>query len=140
MVVLPIGNMVGALFVTETTAQLSDVIGVPNSNPVIVQPEVDTVEILLGATIVGTNESITVTVCVPVVVLPLVSMTVHVTIVVPIPKTVGALFVTDATAQLSEVIGLPNATPVALHEAFALIVTFEGTTNEGFVTSVTTTN
>jgi len=140
MVVLPIGNTLGALFVTETTAQLSDVIGVPNSNPVIVQPEVDTVEILLGATIVGTNESITVTVCVPVVVLPLVSMTVHVTIVVPIPKTVGALFVTDATAQLSEVIGLPNATPVALHEAFALIVTFEGTTNEGFVTSVTTTN
>ena len=31
MVVLPIGNTVGALFVIETTAQLSDVIGVPNS-------------------------------------------------------------------------------------------------------------
>ena len=57
--------------------------------------------------------SFTVTVCVAVAVLPEPSVTVHVTVVVPNGNVAGALFVTLATEQLSDVIAEPNDTLVA---------------------------
>ena len=53
----------------------------------------------------------TVTVCVAVAVLSLLSVTVHVTVVVPEGKVVGALFVTVLTPQLSPVVGVPRTMP-----------------------------
>ena len=41
-------------------------------------------------------------------VLPEVSVTVHVTVVVPLGNVAGALLVTVATPQLSEVVGVPR--------------------------------
>jgi hypothetical protein len=63
-----------------------------------------------GAAITGDTLSVTVTVCVAVAVLPLVSVTVQVTVVSPIGNKLGALFVTEATVQLSAAVGFPNAT------------------------------
>ena len=57
--------------------------------------------------------STTVIVCVAVAVLPLPSVTVHVTTVSPNEKLVGALLVVEATLQLSAVVGNPKSTPVA---------------------------
>ena len=66
-------------------------------------------------------------------------MTVHVTVVFPNEKVAGALFVTVATAQLSEVIGVPKVTPVATHEAFAFTVKAAGAVMEGRILSITVT-
>ena len=44
------------------------------------------------------------------------SVTDQVTVVVPIGKLTGALFVTDATVQLSPVTGTPKTTPEAVHK------------------------
>jgi hypothetical protein len=49
-------------------------------------------------------------------VFPAASVTVHVTVVVPDGKLAGALFVTDATVQLSPVTGTPKTTPEAVQE------------------------
>lgn len=62
---------------------------------------------------VGGVLSVTVTVCWQVAELPLESVTVQVTMVVPSRKVAGALFVAGFTPQLSEVIGVPSAKPVA---------------------------
>ena len=48
-------------------------------------------------------------------VLPLLSVTVQVTTVIPIGYTAGPLLVTLATPQLSAVTGAPNTTPLAVH-------------------------
>jgi hypothetical protein len=61
------------------------------------------------------------------------SVTVQVIRVVPIGKLVGALFVTDATPQLSPTEGLPNVTLVIVHEAEALALISAGATIVGFV-------
>jgi hypothetical protein len=50
-------------------------------------------------------------------VLPLASVTVQTTLVVPTGNEAGALLVTEATEQLSAVAGVPRATPVATHDA-----------------------
>src|SRR6185436_13225505 len=65
---------------------------------------------------VGGCVSRTITRCVHELVLPLVSVTVHVTVLVPSGKLAGALLVTEATAQLSPVTGMPRLTPVAEQE------------------------
>jgi hypothetical protein len=57
--------------------------------------------------------STTVIVCVQLLVLPLLSVTVHTTGVVPTGNCAGALLVTDATPQLSLTLGLPRFTLVA---------------------------
>ena len=67
------------------------------------------------------------------------SVTVHVTVVVPIGKVDGALFVTELMSQLSQVKGVPRLTPVALHVALALIVTFAGAVIVGLILSITVT-
>ena len=92
-----------------------------------------------GATIVGLVLSLTVTVCVAVAVLPELSVTVQITVVVPSGKVPGALFVTEATPQLSAVVGVPSVTPNALHDEFALTVTLAGAVIVGFCVSLTVT-
>ena len=69
------------------------------------------------------------------------SVTVQVTVVVPIGNVAGASLDTEATPQLSEVIGLPRATPVASHEpASASTDTSEGQVICGSSLSVTVTS
>jgi hypothetical protein len=127
------------LFVTEETEQLSAVIGVP-------KPTLNAVQLVFAATvkeagalIVGLVLSVTVTNWFAVVELPAASVTVQVTVVFPIGNVAGALFVTDATLQLSEVTGVPKATPVAEHAALVLMLRFAGAVIEGAITSETTT-
>ena len=71
------------LLVTDVTLQLSFVVGVPRLTPVAVHAVFVVVVIPAGAVIVGFTLSFTVTSCVAVAVLPLPSVTVHVTVVVP---------------------------------------------------------
>ena len=92
-----------------------------------------------GAVIVGTVLSFTVTVCVAVAMFPALSVTVQVTVVVPNGNTVGALLLTEATLQLSEVIGVPNVTLNATQELFALTTKLTGATIVGFCVSITVT-
>jgi hypothetical protein len=75
-----------------------------------------------------------------VVLFPDASKTVHVTVVVPIENTLGALLATDATEQLSEVTGTPKFTLNAAHDVFAFTVIFTGAEIVGFVLSITVTN
>ena len=71
--------------------------------------------------------------------LPLPSVTVHVTVVTPNGYDAGALFVTLATEQLSAVVGVPKATPVAVHAVLVVVATFEGAVIVGNTLSVTVT-
>jgi len=72
-------------------------------------------------------------------VFPLPSVTVHVTVVVPTGKAAGALFVTDATEQLSDVEGVPNETPVAVQLVLVVAETAAGAVIVGLTLSVTVT-
>ena len=67
---------------------------------------------------------------------PLLSVTVHVTLVTPNGKAIGALFATEATPQLSAVTGVPSATPVAVQPEFVVAVTLAAQVMVGKVTSV----
>jgi hypothetical protein len=60
-------------------------------------------------------------------------------LVIPIGKVDGALLETEATVQLSAVVGFPNTTPVAVHVVFAFIVRLTGAVIVGFVLSNTVT-
>jgi hypothetical protein len=52
-------------------------------------------------------------------------------------KVAGALFVTDATEQLSDVVGEPRATPDAVHvPAPALTTTSDGQVIVGLILSI----
>ena len=114
-----------------------------NSFPIAVYWQVPTVLFLLigfaGQLITGPWLSKTVTVCVAVLIFPLPSVTVQVTVVVPIGKVAGALLVTDATEQLSEVIGVPSEIPVAWHVLFEGVEMFAGAVIVGKVLSTTVT-
>jgi hypothetical protein len=122
-VVVPIGKAAGALFVTKATPQLSAVTGVPRATPVAVHPVLVVAVTLAGQAIVGRTLSETVTVWLQVALLPLLSVTVQITVVAPIGKAAGALLVTKATPQLSEVTGVPRVTPVAVHPVLVVAVT-----------------
>ena len=69
--------------------------------------------------------------------LPLLSVTVQVTVVVPSGKAAGALLLTDATPQLSAVVGVPRTTPVAVQFVFVVAFTLAGHVMVGSVTSTT---
>ena len=111
MVVLPMAKVTGALLDTEAMLQLSSVTGFPRFRPVAehVSLSAETVR-SAGAVIVGSWSSVTVTTCSAVALFPLPSVTVHVTVVFPSGKVAGALFVTEATEQLSSVAGVPSCT------------------------------
>jgi hypothetical protein len=138
-VVVPAGNAAGALFVTEATPQLSAVTGVPRLTPVAVQPLFVVVLTATGQVIVGRILSVTVTVWLQVAVLPALSVTVQVTVVVPVGNAAGALFVTEATPQLSAVTGIPRLTPVAVQPLFVVVLTATGQVIVGRILSVTVT-
>ena len=72
-----------------------------------------------------------VTNCVPVTTFPELSVTVQVTVVVPIGKDAGALFVTEATPHSSVTVGVPRLIPVAPQPELADAMMFAGTTKTG---------
>jgi hypothetical protein len=113
---------------------LSAVVGVPK----FIAAPLHTVT-SAGAVIVGSTLSVTVTTWVAVAVLPLPSVTVQVTVVFPNGNAAGALFVVDATVQLSAVVGVPNTTPVAVQPLFVVADTAAGAVIVGLTLSVTVT-
>ena len=138
-VVAPNGKVTGESLATKVTEQLSEVTGVPNANPVTPQVALDETVRAAGATMVGFEASVIVTNCVAVAVLPLASVTVQVTVVAPIGNVVGALFVTLATEQLSEVAGVPKETFNAKQPLLVVVVTANGAVIVGIVVSLTVT-
>ena len=132
--VTPVGKAAGALLVVLATVQLSEVMGVPNITPLAVQvPKSEFTDTAGGQLIFGFSVSLTVTICVQVAVLPEPSITVQMTVVLPKGKLAGALLVTLATVQLSDVTGVPNITPLAEQvPASELTVTATGQVIFGF--------
>src|SRR5438093_832201 len=125
---VPVGNCAGALLVTVTVPQLSLAVGLPNATPVAKQtPEFALTVTSAGQVIVGTWLSRTTTRCWQVAVLPLLSVAVQVTRLVPVGNCAGALLLIVTVPQLSLAVGLPSATPVAKQAPeFTLTVTSAG--------------
>src|SRR5438105_11087423 len=93
-----------------------------------------------GQVITGPWISRTITRCWQVAVLPLLSVAVQVTRLLPTGNCAGALLVTVTAPQLSLAVGLPRATPVAKHvPALALTVTSAGQVTPGGCVSRTVT-
>jgi hypothetical protein len=142
-VVEPVGYAVdGWLFVTEATEQLSAVVGVPKEATVASHEAASAFTLMAaGQVMVGFCVSVTVTTCEQVAVKPLASMTVQVTVVEPVGYAVdGWLFVTEATEQLSAVVGVPNkATAASQLAASAFTLIAAGQVMVGFCVSVTVT-
>ena len=86
-------------------------------------------------TITGWILSITVTSCVAVDEFPAASVAVHVTVVVPRPKTGGASFVTELNVQLSVALGFPRLVMIASQLELALIVILAGAEIVGAIAS-----
>ena len=76
-------------------------------------PESDTTLTVAGHVIVGGVVSLTVTICVQVEILPDASVAVHVIVVLPTGKQLGALLVMLCTVQLSVTCGTPGPTCIA---------------------------
>jgi hypothetical protein len=125
--------------VTLATPQLSVVTGKPRATPVAVQPVLVKVFTSVGQVIVGNSLSDTVTVCVQVMTLPLASVAVQVTVVVPIGNATGASLVTIGALQLSAAVGTPSATPVAVQPALVRTFTSAGHAMLGAMLSCTVT-
>ena len=125
-VVTPIGKVAGALFVTDATEQLSAVTGDPRATVAKQEPASVVAVMFDGQAMLGAWLSVTVTVWVQVLLFPAASTTVQVTVVTPIGKVAGALFVTNATAQLSDVTGDPRATVAKQSPASVVAVMFDG--------------
>src|SRR5438309_420262 len=125
---VPVGNCAGALLVTVTVPQLSLAVGLPNGTPVAKQaPEFTLTVTSAGQVIVGTWLSRTMTRCWQVAVLPLLSVAVQVTRLVPVGNCAGALLVTVTEPQLSLAVGVLRATPVAMQaQELTLTVTSAG--------------
>jgi hypothetical protein len=138
-VVVPNGKIAGASLVTDATVQLSAVAGVPKFAITASHDAFAFTVSASGATIVGFVLSFTVTSCVTVVTLPLLSVTVHVTVVFPSWNTLGASLVTLVIVQLSVAVGVPNATLNATHELFAATTTAAGAVTTGACVSLTVT-
>src|ERR1043166_1438706 len=91
-VLVPTGKLAGALLVTLATPQLSAVAGVPSTTPLALHRPVSAFTVTRpGQVMLGASVSSTVTDWVQVLLLPLRSVTVQVTSVVPTGKLVGAL-------------------------------------------------
>src|SRR5439155_14881160 len=127
-VVLPFGKLGGALLPTVEPGQLSAKVGAPRLTPAAAHwPASVCTVTAAGVVMVGFSWSSTVTSWVAVAVLPLASVTVQVTVVLPLGKLGGALLLTVDPGQLSAKVGLPSATPVATHRpASVLTITAAG--------------
>src|SRR5206468_465836 len=108
-VFVPTGNCAGALLVIVTEPQLSVAVTVPKATPVAKhEPTLALVVTSAGqAVIIGFWVSRTITRCWQVVVLPLLSVTVQVTVLVPTGNWAGALLVTVTEPQLSVAVRVP---------------------------------
>ena len=93
--VSPSGNVSGESLVIASTWIISYVVAPPISTTVFEMPVASTIT-SDGATISGIVVSITVTICVPFEILPDVSTTVHVTVVLPNENESGMSFVTNS--------------------------------------------
>ena len=128
-VLVPTGNRAGALLVIVTEPQLSVAVTVPKVTPVAKQdPALALVVTSAGQDVInGTWVSRTITRCWQVVVLPLLSVTVQVTVFVPTGNCAGALLVTVTEPQLSVAVTVPKVTPVAKQDPIlAFVVTSAG--------------
>src|SRR5436190_11426332 len=127
-VLVPTGKSEGALLVTVTGPQLSATIGVPRVTFVAPHRPAEALTVTrAGQEMVGGCVSLTITVCGQVALLPWLSVTVQITVLVPTGKSAGALFVMVTGPQLSDTVGVPNATLVAPHRpAEATTVTSVG--------------
>ena len=65
------------------------------------------------------------------------SVTVHVTMVLSNGKAADALFVIELIVQLSEVVGVPNVTPTAVHPELVPVTTCKGQVIVGKTLSIT---
>src|SRR5205823_6077071 len=111
---VPTGNCAGALLVIVTEPQLSLAVGLPKATPVAKQlPAFALTVTSAGQVIAGACTSRTITRCWQPALLPLLSVAVHVTRLVPTANCAGALLVIVTEPQLSLAVGLPKATPVA---------------------------
>jgi hypothetical protein len=120
---------------TLATPQLSEVEGVPRLTPVAVQPVFVVAFTVAGQVIVGFILSVTVTVWLHWLILPIPSATVQVTVELPTGYDDGALFVTLATHTLSLPVAEPRFTPVAVQPEFVVAFTVAGHVIFGCVTS-----
>lgn len=106
----------------------------------VADPDASSASVAALQTAVGASSSTTVTFCWQVAALPAPSVAVQVTNVSPNGNVEGALFVVLATAQLSDVVGDPRATPLALQAPASVPTsTFAGQVMVGTSASVTVT-
>src|SRR5215472_15472387 len=134
--VLPLGG----ILTTLTAPQLSVAVTEKVTLLLLHSPGSAATTIFDGQVITGGCVSRTITCCWQVAMLPLLSITVQVTRLVPTGNCAGALFVTVTVPQLSLVVGLPNTTFVATHSpASVLVVTSGGHVMVGTCVSVTVT-
>ena len=142
-VLVPTGNVAGALFVTVTAPQLSAVVGTPRFTFVATQrPAAVATVTRAGHPSVGGSGSVTVTVNWHVLVLPLASTAVFVTVVTPTGNALPLvrLLVTFVTPQLSLALTV-NCTLLRLHRpASALNTRFVGHMSVGGCASRTITS
>jgi hypothetical protein len=124
--------------VNLVTEQLSAVVGL-GVTTLAVQEALVFAVMFVGQVMVGLMLSVTVTVWVAVAVLPDPSVTVQVTVVIPKGKATGALFVTEATEQLSAEVGVPKTTLVDVQPTLVVPVVAEGAVIVGLILSITVT-
>src|SRR5260370_27337063 len=117
-VLVPTGKIAGALLVTVTTPQLSATGGVPRATLVAphIAGEAKTVT-RVGQEIVGGWLSVTITSCGQGAELPLASLTVQITVLVPTENMAGVLLDSMTGSHLSPTVRTPRATLVAPHIA-----------------------
>src|SRR5437660_1792146 len=132
-VVAPIGNVDGALFVTDTT---------PTASVAFAFPIDITLSFILVASMVmsfgiinlGAVASLTSTVCVALAELPDASIAVHVTVVNPRLNTFGALLVT-VTCPRSVTVGVPNEMVLLSSDVASNVMSFGGVIFGGVVST-----
>ena len=133
------------LFTTESTPQLSPTVGAGTTTAAVQTPALATNVMFAGHAIVGSSLSFTMMVCVHVAMLPAMSVTVHVMVVVPTGYTPLALFVplmeftTLATEQLSFVTGVGIVTNAWHTPASEFMVWFAGHVIVGLIESSSVT-
>src|SRR5678816_3287029 len=113
---VPTGNWAGALLFTVKPTQLSAAVGLPKFTPVATNVPGSAFTVTsAGQVIVGFSASITRTMtgCRHTVLLPLASVAVQVTRLVPTGNREGASLLRVTVPQLSVAVGLINTTPVA---------------------------
>ena len=138
-VVVPKGKVVGASLLTVAVPQLSVAVATPIEAVDEHCPKSVLMVIDDGHVITGFSVSTTVTICVQVAVFPALSVAVHVTVVVPKGKVVGASLLTVAVPQLSVAVATPIEAVDEHCPKSVLMVIDDGHVITGFSVSTTVT-